>query len=105
MYIEEALLEKMAKWIYSPSELWGKVLDNILKEESHFKDNAIMVAKDIQEQTLRKVIPNLSDKEVNEALKMHQHSLAPQFSAFLFFSNDIESVVQSNPYAWKNIMD
>ena len=32
---------------------------------------------------------------------MHEQKFTPKFNAFLIFSNDIESMVQSNTNAWK----
>ena len=48
-------------------------------------------------------MPNLSYKEVNEALKKHEQTLTPKLNAFLIMSNNIEYVVQSNKNAWKKI--
>jgi len=99
--IEEALVEKMENWKYSSSELGSQVPDILLKEVSHCWENTVMVAKNIHDQTLRKVMPDLSDKEVKEALKRHGQALTPKLNAILILSNDIESVVKSNTNAWK----
>ena len=62
-----------------------------------------MTAKDIHDQTLRTIMPNLLDKEVKEALKKHEQTLTLKFNAFLILPNDIEFVVKSNTNTWKSI--
>ena len=93
----------MKKWKYSLSELGSQVLDILLKAVSHHWDNVVMVAKYIWEQTSKKVMLNILDKEVKEALEKHEQILTHKFNAFLVLLNDVELVVKSNINAWTNI--
>lgn len=101
--IEEVLVAKIAKWKYSLSELTTQVPDAILKAVTPICDNVVNVARGIREQTLRQLMPNLSDKEVKESLKKNEQKLTPKFNTFLILSKDIEPDVKSNIIAWKDI--
>ena len=59
--IEDALVEKLGKWKYSPNVL-TQVPNVILKVFKPQWDSALIVAKDISEQTLRQLMPSLSEK-------------------------------------------
>ena len=92
--IEEALVEKLAKWKYSSSELTNQVPVIILNKIVPCCKNAINISQDMREQTLRKVMEKLSDKEVKEALTKHEQKLTRKFNAILTFLNYIEYIVQ-----------
>ena len=70
--IEDAMVEKMEKWKYEPSELKGHAPKNILNVVSHHWNNVAKIEKDIEEKTLRKLMPNLYDKEIMEAMSNHE---------------------------------
>lgn len=93
----------MENWKYSPDQLKAQVPDEILKVVAPVWENVLNFSKDTREQTLRQLMPNLSDKEVRESLKKNEKKLTPKFDALLILSKDIESVVKSSTIAWKNI--
>ena len=100
--IENALVEKLGKWKYSPDEL-TQVPDVLLKEVKPQWDNAIKFNKDISEKTLRQLMLSLNEKEVKESLKMNEKKITSEFNTCLILLKDIESMVKSNTTIWKNI--
>ena len=91
--IEDLLAMKMKKWKYDPFGLKGHALENILKVVSHHMDNAKKIERDIREKTLRNLMPNLTNKEIKEAMSKHEDKNTPRFKAFQILSNKIEDVV------------
>ena len=62
-------MEKLGNWKYLPDELTQQVLFVFMKEVKPQWDNALKVAKDINEKTLRQLMLSLVDKEVKKSLK------------------------------------
>ena len=52
---------------------------------------SMQTVKDIYAQTLRKLIPRLTNKEVKESLKKNEEKLTLKFKAFLVLMKDIEN--------------
>ena len=77
--IEDATIEKMEKWKYYPFELKSQVTNDILKEMTIQWNNAVQTKKNIKEQTLRRVMPKLSDKEIKDAMKKYESGHTPRF--------------------------
>ena len=66
-------------------------------------DNSIKNGKEIYEQTLRQLIPSLSDEEVQESLKKNEERITLKFNTCLNLINDIEHVVRNAKNTWNNI--
>ena len=66
-------------------------------------ENAKETAKDIFEQTLRQLMPSLSNKEVKYSMKKNEKKLTLKFNTFLVMIKDIKSVVKTTTTTWKNI--
>ena len=57
----------MGKWKYSPNQINQQFPDALMNKVKPRWEHAMQNAKDIHEQTLRKLMPNLNDKEVKES--------------------------------------
>ena len=66
-------------------------------------ENARKTFKDIFSQTLRKLMPNLKNAEVNKALKENEGKMTLRFNTCLILIKNIESIVKSSTTTWKNI--
>ena len=64
---DNVLMKRLGKWKYSPDELTQQVPDVLFKVVKPKWDSAMKVSKDINEQTLRKIMPSHSEKEVKES--------------------------------------
>ena len=66
-------------------------------------ENDKKIAKDIYEQTLRKLMWSLSDKEVKGSIKKNEENLTLKFNTCLVMMKDIESMVKITITTLKNI--
>ena len=64
---------------------------------------ATKTVKDIYEQSLRNLLPSLTEAEVKEALKIHEGNMMIKFHTCLILIKDIEHVVIDATNMWKNI--
>lgn len=58
---------------------------------------------DIYDQTVRKLMPSLDDKEVKESLNKNEEKLALRFNTCIILLNGIEHVIKNSTNTWKNI--
>ena len=101
--IEDMIMSKMGKWKYSIDHLVQHIPSYIMEKINPRCENAIKIAKEIYEQTLRKLMPSMNDKEVKESLKKNEENLTLRFNTWLILMNDTEHVVKNATNTWKNI--
>ncbi|GLJ50380.1 hypothetical protein SUGI_1073860 [Cryptomeria japonica] len=95
MQIEELLLNKMGKWKYTPDDISSQIPNELLVRIRPRWTSAVQTVKDIYAQTLKQLLPNLTYKEVKEALKKNEHQMTLRFHTFLVLSKQIEAIVNN----------
>lgn len=95
------ILSKLGKWKYSLNQLAQQILNDLMEKIKPRWEHAMETTKDIYEQTLRQLMPSLSNKEVNES-KQNEEKLTLKFNTCLILMNDIEHVVRNATNTWKN---
>ncbi|GLJ47994.1 hypothetical protein SUGI_1013470 [Cryptomeria japonica] len=103
MQIEELLLNKMGKWKYTPDDISPQIPNELLDRIRPRWTSAVQTVKDIYAQTLKQLLPNLTYKEVKEALKKNEHQMTLRFHTFLVLSKQIEAIVNNATIVWKRI--
>ncbi|GLJ43221.1 hypothetical protein SUGI_0897380 [Cryptomeria japonica] len=103
MQIEELLLNKMGKWKYTPDDISSQIPNELLVRIRPRWTSAVQTVKDIYAQTLKQLLPNLTYKEVKEALKENEHQMTLRFHTFLVLSKKIEAIVNNATIVWKRI--
>ncbi|GLJ37933.1 hypothetical protein SUGI_0771840 [Cryptomeria japonica] len=103
MQIEELLLNKMGKWKYTPDDISSQIPNELLVRIRPRWTSAVQTVKDIYAQTLKQLLPNLTYKEVKEALKKNEHQMTLRFHTFLVLSKQIEAIVNNATIVWKRI--
>ncbi|GLJ25488.1 hypothetical protein SUGI_0488040 [Cryptomeria japonica] len=103
MQIEELLLNKMGKWKYTPDDISSQIPNELLVRIRPRWLSAVQTVKDIYAQTLKQLLPNLTYKEVKEALKENEHQMTLRFHTFLVLSKQIETIVNNATTMWKRI--
>lgn len=101
--IEDLVLIKMGKWKYSPDQIAPQVPKVLLDKLQLRWDSTIQIVKDIHEQTIKQLLPNLSNADVKADLKKHEGKMLLRFHTCLVLINDIDLVVRDVPNMWKNI--
>ncbi|GLJ30990.1 hypothetical protein SUGI_0619250 [Cryptomeria japonica] len=103
MQIEELLLNKMGKWKYTPDDISSQIPNELLVRIRPRWTSTVQTVKDIYAQTLKQLLPNLTYKEVKEALKENEHQMTLRFHTFLVLSKQIEAIVNNATIVWKRI--
>ncbi|GLJ43345.1 hypothetical protein SUGI_0900360 [Cryptomeria japonica] len=103
MQIEELLLNKMGKWKYTPDDISPQIPNELLVRIRPRWTSAVQTVKDIYAQTLKQLLPNLTYKEVKEAIKKNEHQMTLRFHTFLVLSKQIEAIVNNATIVWKRI--
>ncbi|GLJ42621.1 hypothetical protein SUGI_0883280 [Cryptomeria japonica] len=103
MQIEELLLNKMGKWKYTLDDISSQIPNELLVRIRPRWTSAVQTVKDIYAQTLKQLLPNLTYKEVKEALKKNEHQMTLRFHTFLVLSKQIEAIVNNATIVWKRI--
>ncbi|GLJ43451.1 hypothetical protein SUGI_0903380 [Cryptomeria japonica] len=103
MQIEELLLNKMGKWKYTPDDISSQIPNELLVRIRPRWTSAVQTVKDIYAQSLKQLLPNLTYKEVKEALKENEHQMTLRFHTFLVLSKQIEAIVNNATIVWKRI--
>ncbi|GLJ51722.1 hypothetical protein SUGI_1099190 [Cryptomeria japonica] len=103
MQIEELLLNKMGKWKYTPDDISSQIPNELLVRIRPRWTQTVQTVKDIYAQTLKQLLPNLTYKEVKEALKENEHQMTLRFHTFLVLSKQIEAIVNNAIIVWKRI--
>ncbi|GLJ43462.1 hypothetical protein SUGI_0903650 [Cryptomeria japonica] len=103
MQIEELLLNTMGKWKYTPDDISSQIPNELLVRIRPRWTSAVQTVKDIYAQTLKQLLPNLTYKEVKEALKENEHQMTLRFHTFLVLSKQIEAIVNNATIVWKRI--
>ena len=93
MQIEELVLSKMGKWKYSPDQTTSQISKELLERLQPRWESATKTAKDIYEQSLRNLLPSLTEPEVKEAMKNYEGNMMIRFHTCLILIKDIEHVV------------
>ena len=94
MKIEELVLNKMGKWKYSPDQIASQISKELLERLQPRWESATKTAKDIYEQSLRNLLPSLTEAEAKEAMKNHEGNMIIRFHTCLILIKDIENVVR-----------
>ncbi|GLJ18491.1 hypothetical protein SUGI_0328210 [Cryptomeria japonica] len=103
MQIEELLLNKMGKWKYTPDDISSQIPNELLVRIRPKWTSTVQTIKDIYAQSLKQLLPNLTYKEVKEALKENEHQMTLRFHTFLVLSKQIEAIVNNATIVWKRI--
>ncbi|GLJ27407.1 hypothetical protein SUGI_0538050 [Cryptomeria japonica] len=103
MQIDELLLNKIGKWKYTPDDISSQIPNELLVRIRPRWISAVQTVKDIYAQTLKQLLPNLTYKEVKEALKENEHQMTLRFHTFLVLSKQIKAIVNNATIVWKRI--
>ena len=103
MQIEELVLTKMGKWKYSPNQIAPQISTKLLIKLKPRWESAMQTTKDIYEQSLRQLLPSVTNAEVKEAMKKNEDKMTIRFHTCLILIKDIEHVVKDSTNMWKNI--
>ena len=103
MRIEELVLNKMGRWKYSPDQVASEVPKELLERLQIRWEAATKTVNDIYEQTLKNLLPRLTNTEVKSSLKDHKGKMMIRFHTCLLLIKDIEHVVNDATNMWKNI--
>ncbi|GLJ10096.1 hypothetical protein SUGI_0122060 [Cryptomeria japonica] len=93
----------MGKWKYTPDDISSQIPNELLVRIRPRWTSAVQTVKDIYVQTLKQLLPNLTYKEVKEALKKNEHQMTLRFHTFLVLSKQIEAIVNNATIVWKRI--
>lgn len=96
-------MDKMGKWKYSLDQLASQAPTVLLDKIKVRWENTQKIVKDIFAQMLRKLVPTLTDSEVNKALKDIENKIILKFNTCLVLMKDIEYVVKNATNAWRNV--
>ena len=97
------MMSKLGKWKYSLDQLVQQIPNELMQRIMPRWENAKKNTKDIFEQTLRQLMPSLSDKEVKESTKKNEEKLTLKFNTCMILVNGIEHVVTTTSTTWNNI--
>lgn len=103
MQIEELVLNKMGKWKYSPAQIAPQISKELLVRLQPRWESVVQVAKDIYEQSFRKLFPNLIDVKVKVVMKTNKGKMMIRFHTCFILIKYIEHVVRDATNMWKNI--
>ena len=101
--IEDMVIEKMGQWKYSPDQMATQIPGLLLEKFKLRWENSKQTIKDIYAQTLRQLVPSLTNAKVNKALKENMNKMTLKFNTFLILIKEIEYVVKSTMNTWKSI--
>ncbi|GLJ28250.1 hypothetical protein SUGI_0555160 [Cryptomeria japonica] len=93
----------MGKWKYTPDDISSQIPNELLVRIRPRWTSAVQTVKDIYAQSLKQLLPNLTYKEVKEALKENEHQMTLRFHTFLVLSKKIEAIVNNATIVWKRI--
>ena len=96
-------MDKMGKWKFSPDQLATQIPIVLLEKIKVRWENTKQTIKDIFAQTLKYLVPTLTDVEVNKALKDHENKMTLKFNTCLVVMKDIEYVVRNSMNTWRNV--
>ena len=88
--IEDAIIEKMGQWKYSPNYMTTQIPSTLLEKVRIRWENARKTVKDIYAQTLRQLMSSLKNVEVNKALKENKNKMTLKFNTCLILIKYIE---------------
>ena len=96
-------MDNMGKWKYSPDQLPSQIPTILLEKIKVRWENTQQTVKDIFAQTLRQLVPTLTDVEVNKALKDNESKMTLKFNTCLVLMKDIEYVLKNAKNTWRNV--
>ena len=73
-------MDKMGQWKYSPDQLASQIPSVLLEKIKVRWENTKQTIKDIYAQTLRQLVPTLTDAEVNKSLKDNENKMMVKFN-------------------------
>ena len=101
--IEDLIMEKLGKWKFSPDQFASQVSAVLLDKIKVRWDNTIQTIKDIFSQTLKQLVPNLTDAEVKKELKDNENKMILKFNTCLVLMKNVEHVVKNATDVWKDV--
>ena len=96
-------MDKMGQWKYSPNQMASQIPSDLLDEIKVRWENTKQTVKDIYAQTLRQLVPTLTNVEVNKASKENENKMTLKFNTCLVLMKDIEYVVRNATNTWRNV--
>ena len=95
-------MEKMGQWKYSPNQLASQIPSLLLEKIRPRWEFSKQTIKDIYAQTLKQLLPSISDAEVNKSLNKNENKMTVKFNSCLILMKDIEYVVRNATNNWRN---
>ena len=83
-------MEKLGKLKFYPNQYASQVPAILLDKIKVRWDNTIQTIKEIFSQTLKQLVPNLTEAEVQKALKENENRMTPKFNTCLVLMKNIE---------------
>ena len=91
--LEEAVLDMLVNFKYTPLELETMILDELYSKVDAKWECTLMTKCQIIEATIAQVIPNLEKLHMSIALRDHTKRFVPKLRAYLILKNKIEEVI------------
>ena len=101
--IEGLVIEKMGVWKYSPAQMKPQVHPDLYDKIKIRWDFTTQTVKDIFEQQLRQLVPNLTNEEIKEAMNKHEDRMILKLNTCFILMNNIESVIRQASDVWKDV--
>ena len=97
------VMEKLGICKYSPDQFASQILAELLDKIKVRWESTVQTVKDIFEQQLKQLVPNLSDAEARKEMKEHEGRMILKFNTCLILMKNIESVVKNATDVWIDV--
>ena len=92
----------MGIWKYSPTHMQSQIPEDLYNKIKVRWDLTMQSVKDIFEQQLRLLVPNLTDEEVKKALLDHEDMIILKLNTCFILMKNIESIIRQTSDVWKD---
>ena len=92
--VEEAIIDMMDNNKFTTTKLTKKIPSDLYNRLDRRWKQASKVEKQIREDTLAKITPELTNKQNTTFLEKHRNRFVPKFRTFMILHVKIEVVVQ-----------
>jgi hypothetical protein len=101
--IEDLVMEKLGTWKCSPDQFASQIPTILFDKIKVRWEHTEQTVRDILAQRLRELVLDLTDAEINKALKDHKGSLNMRFNTCLILLKSIEPVVKNSTDVWSDV--
>ena len=101
--IEDLVMEKMGIWKYSPTHMQSQIPKDLYNKIKVRWDLTMQSIKDIFEQQLRLLVPNLTDEEMKKALLDNEDRMILMLNTCFILTNNTDSVIRQASGVWRTL--